>query len=337
MLMQAPGAAAPGVAAIDGISDQSLPAWDGSFPASPLAAQLQERLAGPFAGVALARYVLQWDAPAEPSRGADPAGDYRERFEAWLADVRAAGLQPVLALTSYDASRPGSPGEYLASLQAALALAQRRGDPIAYVEPWNEPNNQGRMSAQDAAALANAAHALCAQLRACEVVAGDFEDGAALAPYERSYERSLTFDPRIWGVHPYASIAARSDRGVLRFEQALPRGGGRAQVWFTEAAAFYCRHGRVLGQAAQAAEAAYLRALGRDPALAIAHAFYYGVMFADTQAAPCAAGGGDDSELYAPGDRPRAAAAVLLGPPRGPAGEARTGGPLAAFGPAPGA
>jgi hypothetical protein len=81
----------------------------------------------------------------------------------------------------------------------------------------------------------------------------------------------------------------------------------------TEIAAFYCRHGAVLGEGAQAAEASYLLAdvIG-DPALGIAHVFYYGLLGADRRPVPCGPGAGDDGELYTAGDRPRAAAAVLL-------------------------
>jgi hypothetical protein len=51
------------------------------------------------------------------------------------------------------------------------------------------------------------------------------------------------------------------------------------------------------------------------------------VQFADARAAPCTAGGGDDSELFWPDGRPRGAAAVLLG--------GLEAGPLSGFGPAP--
>ena len=67
----------------------------------------------------------------------------------------------------------------------------------------------------------------------------------------------------------------------------------------------------------------------RDPALAPAHVLYYGVLYADRRPAPCARGGGDDSELYTAADQPRAAARIVLG--------ARSGGGSLLFGPAPGA
>jgi hypothetical protein len=296
---------------IDGISDQSLPAWDGTFAASPLAALLEPRIGPARRQISLARYVLQWNAIAQPSRGAAPVGDYRERFEAWLADVAASGLQPVLALTSYDGARPGSAAAYADALEATLTRARALGWPIAFVEPWNEPDNQGREPAAVAAAFANIAQTRCAAL-GCRVVAGDFEDGPALPAYQRTYERGLTFLPSVWGIHPYRALAARDPSGLVRFRAELPFAGAGAQVWFTEVASFYCRHGQVLGQAAQAAQARYLRAVLEDPRLAPAHAFYYGLMFADRRPAPCTPTGGDDSELYEPGDRPRAAAAVLL-------------------------
>jgi hypothetical protein len=309
-------------AQIDGISDQSLPAWDGTFADSPLPSMLAAGLQAPARQISRARYVVQWDALAQPSRGPDPAGDYRERLEAWLADVADIGLEPVLALTSYDGTYPASPGAYASALRELLARAPALGGAIRYVEPWNEPNNQGRETPARAAALADAAYAVCLEL-GCTVIAGDFEDGHALAAYERSYVRALTFTPRVWGVHPYADLAARSSAPLRAFRAGLP---ADAQVWFTEVASFYCRQGHVLGQAAQVAQAVFLRHLLSDPSTAPAHAFYYGLQFADGAPAPCAAGGGDDSELFAPGDRPRAAAAVLL------AGA----GPLTLFGPAPG-
>ena len=331
-LMLAGAPARAGTVRVDGISDQSLPAWDGGFAASPLAAQLGDVLAGGGRGqIGLARYVVQWNALTQPSRGPSPAGDYRERFEAWLVDVRRLGMTAVVALTSYDGAYPGSPGEYARTLRGVLDAGLAQGEPIAYLEPWNEPNNQGRMGAGAAALLADVANAICRTRGDCQVIAGDFEDTPELPSYERSYERALTFTPALWGVHPYRAVAAHSEATVRAFLAALPDGGLGARVWLTEVAVFYCRHGQVLGEPSQAADAAYLlHGLIGDPAVAPEHVLYYGLMAGDGRPAQCAAGGGDDSELYAPGDRPRAAAEVLL-----PAIAHRFGWP--AFGPGPAA
>ncbi|HEV7584210.1 MAG TPA: hypothetical protein VGO14_00365 [Solirubrobacteraceae bacterium] len=311
-------AVAPARAAhIDGISDQSLPAWDGSFAASPFAGFFRSRWTRAGAGqIAFARYVVQWDVMREPSGGAHPGGNYRERFEAWLEDVRGLGLIPVVALTSYDRVHPGSPAVYLESLAAILDRAEAMGYPVAYVEPWNEPNNQGGESAATAAAFANAANGLCEARRTCTVVAGDFEDRSDVEAYVQAYERALTFGPRIWGVHPYVSVQSHRSTNLRRLISALPAHGAGQQIWFTEIGALFCTRGEVRGEQRQASDAAYLvGALLADPALAPAHAFYYGFLFGGHASAPCAPSAGQDSELYASSGAERVAARVIFSRP----------------------
>ncbi|HEV2923707.1 MAG TPA: hypothetical protein VGW98_06720 [Solirubrobacteraceae bacterium] len=301
---------------IDGISDQSLPEWDGSFAGSPFANFFRSRWAREAAGqISLARYVLQWDAIAEGSTGAHAGGDYRERFEAWLVDVRSLGLTPVVALTSYDHVYPRSPVEYRAGLEAILNRASAIGYPINYVEPWNEPNGQGSEDSVSAAAFANNANDVCGRFASCTVVAGDFEDRSSALAYAQEYEQALSFSPGIWGVHPYVSVQSHSNKNLLRLISALRAGGADRQIWFTEIGALYCARGRVRGEARQASDASYLvNTLLRDPALAPTHVFYYGFLFGDRASAPCRASGGEDSELYGSSGAPRAAAEVLLRP-----------------------
>jgi hypothetical protein len=332
------GASATGARAgttyIDGISDQSLPAWDGSFGASPFASLFRSRWTRAGSGqIAFARYVVQWDVMTQPSNGAHAGGNYRERFEAWLEDVRSLGLVPVLALTSYDHVHPRSAGEYLTRLEAVLDRAGAMGYPVAYVEPWNEPNNQGGESAATAAAFANSANGLCEARRTCSVVAGDFEDRSDVAVYEQAYERALTFVPSIWGVHPYVSVQSHKDTNLRRLLAGLPAHGAGQEIWFTEIGALYCTRGEVRGEAHQASDAAYLvdSLLGK-PALAPAHAFYYGFLFGGRASAPCAPSGGQDSELYASSGLERAVARVIFRPPGAPP---PTGSSAEAQGPSP--
>jgi hypothetical protein len=304
---------------VDGISDQSLPAWDGSFDGGPFTSIFRSLwIGGPRAGgdrIAFARYVLQWNAIAQASKGADADGDYRERFEAWLEDVRGMGLVPVLALTSYDGVHPDSRAAYRLRLEQVLERAAALHDRIAYVEPWNEPNGQGHEPAVKAAELADTANSVCELGGGCQVVAGDFEDASTLASYERAYVGALTFPARLWGAHPYVSVSSHSDASLRQLKANLPRHGAGDQLWLTEIGALLCRHGQVRGEARQAIDASYLlNTLIPDPAIAPAHVFYYGFLYGHRTKAPCAAGGGDDSELYAPNDQPRAAASVVLGP-----------------------
>jgi hypothetical protein len=318
-----------GVGRLDGISDQSLPAWDGSFASSTLTAMLRMSDAvGQGGQIELARYVVQWNVASEPSRGPNAWGDYRERFEAWLTDVRDLGLTAVVAPTSYDGGHPASTGSYTPALQAILALALGAGEPIAYLEPWNEPNGQGRATATSAAELANAANAVCVSERGCTVIAGDLQDTTGFLAYERRYERALTFAPSAWGIHPYVSVAAHDDTAVRSFAAGLPARGAGAELWITEIAGLYCRRGTVLGQARQARDVSYLvDGLLRDPAVAPAHAIYYGLAGGAGRSVPCTRSGGEDSELFGPGDQARAAAAVAFPTLAG------DGSPL--FGPSP--
>jgi hypothetical protein len=296
-----------GTAYVDGISDQSLPAWDGSFTSSSFASFFRATWAGQ---ISLARYVLQWNAMTEASLGPNPHGDYRERFEAWLGDVRSLGLTPVVALTSYDHEYPSSRPEYQHELEALLDEASDSGYPVSYVEAWNEPNNQGNETAGKAGEISDWANAVC-EHDGCQVIAGDLEDNAMLPTYEQQYLAALTFVPEIWGIHPYQSVKAHSDASILRFVQALPNQGAGAQIWFTEVAAYYCAHRQVRGEAQQASDASYL-VNELIPAIAPAHVFYYGFMAGNGAEVPCASGSGYDTELYRASHQARSAAGVIL-------------------------
>jgi hypothetical protein len=305
-----PASAQAATTHVDGISDQSLPAWNGSFADSSFASFFRANWGEQ---IAFARYVVQWNTMAEASSGANPDGDYRERFEAWLEDVRGLGLTPVLALTSYNGVYPSAPGEYQRELEQLLTQADRLQAPVAYVEAWNEPNNQGNEPAARAGEIADWADAVCDQ-RACQLIAGDFEDAPSLPSYEHEYIGALSFSPAIWGIHPYRSVKAHSDVPVVRFEQALPDHGADTQLWFTEIGAYYCLNGQVLGEAEQASDASYL-VDNLIPAIAPTHVFYYGFMAGGDREVPCAARGASDSELYRASGQPRAAAGVVFAGP----------------------
>jgi hypothetical protein len=292
---------------VDGISDQSLPAWDGAFSSSDFASFFDTTWVGQ---VALARYVVQWNVMAQASDGPNADGDYRERFEAWLDDVHSLGLAPVLALTSYTGVYPSAPDEYRPLFEELLEQAAGVGEPIGYVEAWNEPNVQGDEPTGKAGEIANWATSVCVRLR-CQVIAGDLEDNPSVSTYERAYISALDFHPAIWGIHPYYAVKAHDDATVLRFEQALPNRGAGAQLWFTEIGAYYCAHGEIRGEAQQASDASYLVNY-LIPAIAPTHVFYYGFMAANSVEASCSASGGDDTELYRADGQPRAAANVIL-------------------------
>jgi hypothetical protein len=286
---------------VDGISDQSLPAWDGGFHGSYFAALFHDEWVGaPAAHIVFARYVVQWNVMS----GGYPR--YRSEFESWLTDVASLGLYPVMALTSYDGVLPGSAREYQTGLVQILDRARALGHPIGYLEAWNEPNGQGSESAANAARFTNSANAACGEGRGCAVIAGDFEDSPDVAGYEREYVKDLDWVPAIWGVHPYYSVEEMSEAPFRDFREHLPNGGAGERIWFTEIAARKCSDfdGRVVenGELGQARRADWLvNTLIRNAKPE--HVFYYEFLLKDGRQPECRSEG-SDSALYLPGGDP---------------------------------
>jgi hypothetical protein len=304
-LCAAPARAA--TAYVDGISDQSIPAWDGSFSESYFG-RLFSAVWVSSGHIKLARYVAQWDLMKQASNGPNPHGDYRERLEAWLSDVGGLGLRPDVALTSYDGVHPQTPSEYEASLRQLLDRAAAMGHPIQYVEAWNEPNNQGNETALKAAQLTNSAQAVCAQVHGCTVVAGNLVDSPTVGNYEQEYERALDPQPTIWGVHPYYSVEQESEAPLLNFVENLPHNGAGEQIWFTEIAARVCTNYRGhLSENGQAGQANRTRWLvdtlmrNRRPE----HVFYYAFLLGERHQPSCSEGP-EDGALYEPSIAPNA-------------------------------
>jgi hypothetical protein len=328
------GALTPSVGAVtshvDGISDQSLPAWDGGFEESYFAGLFDDTwVHGPGAHVDFARYVVQWNVIS---------GDYPRylrEFEAWLGDVASIGLKPEIALTSYDGSLPGTPREYETELVKILARARALGEPIGWLEAWNEPNGQGEESARDAAAFTNAASSVCEGEYECTVIAGDFEDSPGVAAYEDEYVSDLDPVPTNWGVHPYYSVGEESEAPFETVREHLPNAGAGERIWFTEVAARKCTDfdGDLVenGEAGQARQADWLvNTLIRNARPA--HVFYYELLLRDGREPECETEG-SDSALYVPSgdpaepDRPRAAAGYIwgAGAPSAPGGAGEPG------------
>lgn len=336
---------------VDGVSDQNLAHWDNAaFNVSSFADGYLPSLfrAPPIGGriasqIKLARIVIPWDVMAGAAEGGERL--HYHLFVAWLEDVKWLGLTPDVAIeqaettvTSGDRTLPRVPRsseEYEQSVSALLAYAVSVGEPIQYLEAWNEPNNTGagnvnvgHPSAAAAAHFMNAASSLCAT-RGCKPIAGDFLDsqyawkgheeaheqgtnaGMGLS-YENEYiahlspGRSLT-----WGFHPYAAVKYETTETVTAFEQDLPGSGSDHSIWFTEVGAYLCQYpSQRSTEQEQQAGAEYLVRLIRDY-FEVAHAFYYEISNGYHTETNCAAG--SDTSLYDRNDQPRLAAGVILG------------------------
>jgi len=283
--------------------------WDGEFARFFRSAWV----GAPPTHLRFARYALQWNVFSSGG------SEYQLRFEQWLAAVAELGLTPVVAPTTFDTSRPAEALGYGLQLETVLQRADQKlrekgGQPIAYVEPWNEPNNQGgypnTAEAATPASFANEANAICMRL-GCTVIAGDFEDSSNAAAYLDEYRAHLTFSPTGWGVHPYRAINFKEGKysaaHLEELEQQLP--GDAVELWYTEAGAYYCKKGenRFSLQEADAQRLNHLIAT-KHPA----HVFYYEFESKEGMALPCGPNI-DDTFLYAPsGARP--AASVIFGP-----------------------
>ena len=301
---------------VDGISDQSLPVWDGGFSSSYLAGLFQGGwVGGAPSQITLARYVVQWNVMS------DEYPKYRSEFESWLTDIASIGLTADVALTSYTGKYPSSPGEYQAQLDEILDRARALGHPIRYLEAWNEPNNQGNESALNAARFTNSASATCGQGYGCTTIAGNFEDNPSLSIYEEEYIKNLNPVPAVWGVHPYYSVEQMSEAPFLNFREHLPNKGAGEQIWFTEIAARKCSdfngHEVENGELGQAERAGWLvNTLMRDARPE--HVFYYEFLLGERRQPSCTSEGADGA-LYVPSadpsapDRPRAAASYIWG------------------------
>jgi len=312
---------------VDGISDQSMALWDSGFADGRFAAYFADRWVAN-GHIAYARYVVQWDVMQEPTAGANPSGDYRERLEAWYVDASSLGLTLDVALTSYDGSTPHDAAQYGEQLDGLLDALPG----VAYVEAWNEPNGSPYLAPRSSALLANAAEAICRARRTCTVIVGDLLDSSNEVAYERRYERYLDPPAPIdWGIHPYYAVRQLSEATVDAFKASLPAGGAGIAVWFTEVGAYYCSdYGAKLEQAGeerQEADAYWLTHL-LMPNTRPAHVFYFELLYGEDRPPPCNPAQADTA-LYVPGGdrggvpRARTAATMILGGQASPSGYVR--------------
>ncbi|MHB2000717.1 MAG: hypothetical protein ACYCSI_11125 [Solirubrobacteraceae bacterium] len=183
---------------VDGISDQSLAEWYPSFGSFFKETWVKG------GHIRYARFVLQWDAEGSPEW---------QTFTEWLYDVRNLELTPDVSITTWEKTFPATIAEYRAKLAKILLTAHEYSDSGEVIlEPWNEPNGQGKLGksneknnieqkgAQTAAEYADAAHEVCTTITTCTLVAGNFEDDPETVAYVEDYRSYLRNRPKtLWG------------------------------------------------------------------------------------------------------------------------------------------
>jgi hypothetical protein len=175
------------------------------------------------------RYVAPWNvALRRPDR---------ERFDAWLAAARAAGVRDVLvAFGAATGSRcPRRPCRLpsVGSYSRAVRAFHRRYPEIRTLQPWNEansptqPTGSWRTGAPAAARYYNALRRVC---RRCAITAADLLDLStrSMAHWLDRFRRYAHGRPRLWGLHNYTDTNRRSGL-TARFLRMVP-----GRVWLTE-------------------------------------------------------------------------------------------------------
>jgi hypothetical protein len=132
--------ASAGTPYVDGISDQSLPHWNGagdeeaSFKSSYFANLFYTSWigGGSASHIKLARYAVRWNVMS------DPSGEPYRTFASWYRDAgHVLGLTLDVAIYNPEGPLP-SAAEYRTQVEKLL-----HAFPVPYVEAWNEPNDEG--------------------------------------------------------------------------------------------------------------------------------------------------------------------------------------------------
>ena len=295
---------------VDGISDQNMINWDRTGGPG-VEGYFKSFFGNAWIGaghVRYARYVVQFNAmDGSGKANEEPYVKYRKEFEEWVSEAGEMGLTLELAPTSYNGVYPSSPGTYRSALSELLNQAIAEGHPIRYVEPWNEPNQQGGYrkvsEANIPARFDNEAYSLCEAINSkCTIISGNVEDVSEVAAWLREYRKELHGERKIWGVHPYQSVEHTDPyfNFYKGFLEGLPNGGAGDQIWFTEIAARKCKGSEDYGVMAQAEKARYLVST-LIPYAKPEHVFYWSFLYKNREQEPCT-----DTALYVPGGDPNA-------------------------------
>jgi hypothetical protein len=283
---------------VDGISDQNLGLWAGSYlDSGGFTMPMGDLFTGAWVGsppshILYARFVTAPDAVAQ-------GGLCEQNLTNWYRYVTQLHLIPVIAV--WDVAEGGcadngapSATTYATDITQLLGYLDGLGVTVPYIEAWNEPNASG-VSASLAASYWTAANTIC-QADGCTAIAGDMVDSAdqgpqpynpgcapnltynTLALYEDQYVTALgAARPAIWGFHPYGAVNCEQATSATTFEAHLPNPPG--QVWFTEVGTWECRLGQATprGPTQQNADASFLVNTLMSPTspTAPAHVFWY--------------------------------------------------------------
>jgi hypothetical protein len=203
---------------VNGISDNTLPYWDGTNVLSQ--SYFYANIFQPFwigqrpHKITLSRYVVPWDIILHQNP-ADQSYMQWTQFVQWYNDVKIMGLVPQISFTytanclytvstCLESPVPQNLAIYEQETQALLAAF-----PASFVEPWNEPNLGQVIAPLFAAQLSDSIYNYCeapgGPVR-CYEIAGNLADSPS--NFDSYYQTLKThqIDPKFWAIHPYSGV-----------------------------------------------------------------------------------------------------------------------------------
>jgi putative glycosyl hydrolase len=171
-----------------------------------------------------ARLQLRWDWYKRQNAG------YLAGIDAWMAQVRARGLRPMVSLTrDWKHRRTYVPP--MAEYRASVAAVKARYPHVRDFTAWNEPNARQQPFRARPALAARYYNAMRAVLgKRYTVAAADIYDGGAWARYLKAYKQKVR-GAKVWALHNYLD-AKRLGGSTRKFARIV-----RGKVWLTETGA----------------------------------------------------------------------------------------------------
>jgi len=150
-----------------------------------------------------------------------------ELLDNWLAEARAAGVEPFIAFGHSRVHPDKLPS--VAEFRTAFRAFRTRYPDVRVYTAWNEINHSAQPTYRHPARAAEFYNVVRAECSGCLVVAGDVLDQSNMVGYLARYRRHIDGEPRAWGLHNYADANRFRDRGLRAMLKAVP-----GEIWLTE-------------------------------------------------------------------------------------------------------
>jgi hypothetical protein len=151
----------------------------------------------------------------------------RPIVDGWLAEARAAGVEPFITFGHSRVHPRKLPS--VAEFRADFRAFRKRYPQVRVYAPWNEINHASQPTSRSPARAAEYYNVVAGECDGCTVLAGDVLDQPGMTRYLAAYRRHLDGTPRIWGLHNYADANRFRKSGLRDLLKSV-----RGDVWLTE-------------------------------------------------------------------------------------------------------